>query len=144
VASWNEIHPAINAGLNATSALFLVVGRAAIKQGDRERHRTCMLIAFGASVTFLISYVARFYISGTHVYPGGGWDKPVYLAVLFSHMAAALAVVPLSLRALWLALNGDFVRHPRVARITWPIWLYTSVTGVIVYAMLYQLAPRLH
>jgi putative membrane protein len=144
VASWNEIHPALNAGLNATSAIFLVLGRVAIASGDRDRHRTCMLIAFGASVTFLVSYVARFYISGTHVYPAGGWDKPVYLTVLLTHMAAALAVVPLSLRTLWLALHGDFVKHPKLARITWPIWMYTSVTGVVVYLMLYQLAPRLH
>ena len=144
MASWNEIHPAINAGLNATSALFLVVGRQAIRAGDRDRHRACMLIAFGASATFLVSYVARFYLSGTHVYPPGGWDKPVYLTILFTHMAAALAVVPLSLRTLWLATHGDFVRHPRVARVTWPLWMYTSVTGVLVYLMLYQLAPRLH
>ena len=73
MAGWNEIHPALNAGLNATSAIFLVLGRVAIAGGDRDRHRTCMLIAFGASVTFLVSYVARFYISGTHVYPAGGW-----------------------------------------------------------------------
>ena len=144
MASWNEIHPAINAGLNATSAVFLLAGRAAIKRGDRDRHRACMLIAFGASATFLVSYVARFYISGTHVYPPGGWDKPVYLTILFTHMAAALAVVPLSLRALWLATHARFVVHKRVARITWPLWMYTSVTGVLVYLMLYQLAPRLH
>jgi putative membrane protein len=144
VASWNDIHPALNAGLNATSAIFLLLGRNAIKDGDRARHRACMLTAFGASVTFLISYVTRFYISGTHTYPGGGWDKPVYLTVLFTHMAAALAVVPLSLRSLWLATHGEFASHKRVARVTWPIWMYTSVTGVLVYAMLYQLAPRLH
>lgn len=144
MASWNEIHPAINAGLNATSAIFLVVGRRAIRRGDRARHRACMLTAFAASTTFLVSYLARFYISGAHVYPPGGWDKPLYLTILFTHMAAALAVVPLSLRALWLATHGDFVRHPRIARITWPLWMYTSVTGVLVYLMLYQLAPRLH
>jgi putative membrane protein len=144
VASWNEIHPAINACLNATSAIFLVAGRRAIRRGDRRTHKAFMLTAFASSVAFLISYVARFYISGTHVYPGGGWDKPVYLTILFTHMAAALVVVPLSLRALWLATHARFPNHKRVARVTWPLWMYTSVTGVLVYLMLYQLAPRLH
>lgn len=139
-----ELHPLLNAGLNATSAILLVAGRRAIKAGDRERHRTYMIGAFAASVTFLVSYVARFYISGTHVYPGGGWDKPVYLLVLFSHMLAALAVVPLSIYTLSLAAKAQFARHPKVARATWPLWMYTSVTGVLVYLMLYQLAPRLH
>jgi len=142
--SWEHIHPALNAGLNATSAAFLLIGRRAIKRGERARHRACMLTAFTASVVFLISYVARFYISGVHVYPAGGWDKPVYLVVLFSHMAAALAVVPLCLRTLWLAHKGVFGSHRRIARWTWPVWMYTSVTGVLVYLMLYQLAPRLH
>lgn len=144
MASWNEIHPAINAGLNATSAILLVAGRRAIRRGDRSTHKALMIGAFSASTLFLISYVARFYISGTHVYPPGGWDKPVYLTILFTHMAAALVVVPLALRALWLATHARFVVHKRVARITWPLWMYTSVTGVLVYLMLYQLAPRLH
>jgi putative membrane protein len=130
--------------LNATSAIFLVAGRRAIRRCDRATHRAYMITAFAASVTFLVSYVARFYISGTHTYPPGGWDKPVYLFVLFSHMLAALLVVPLSLYTLRLAWKAEFVRHPKVAKITWPLWMYTSVTGVIVYAMLYQLAPRLH
>lgn len=144
VAGSSEIHPAINACLNATSAILLVAGRRAIRRGDRATHRALMLAAFASSTAFLISYLARFYISGVHVYPGGGWDKPVYLTVLFTHMAAALVVVPLSLRALWLASHARFVVHKRVARVTWPLWMYTSVTGVIVYLMLYQLAPRLH
>lgn len=140
----DELHPALNACLNALSAIFLVLGFRAIKAGQRERHRVMMLGAFAASVTFLVSYVARFLISGTHVYPGGGWDKPVYLVILFTHMLAALVVVPLSLRSIWLATRGEFARHKPIARLTWPLWMYTSVTGVLVYLMLYQLAPRLH
>ncbi len=139
-----ELHPALNACLNALSAIFLVMGFRAIKRGQRERHRLLMLAAFAASCTFLVSYVARFLISGTHVYPGGGWDKPVYLAILLTHMVAALVVVPLSLRSIWLATRPDYARHKRVAKLTWPLWMYTSVTGVLVYLMLYQLAPILH
>jgi putative membrane protein len=139
-----ELHPALNACLNALSAIFLILGFRAIKRGDRARHRVLMLGAFAASTTFLISYIARFLISGTHVYPGGGWDKPVYIIILFTHMIAALAVVPMSLRSIWLATRPDFPRHKRIARLTWPLWMYTSVTGVLVYLMLYQLAPILH
>ena len=139
-----ELHPALNACLNALSAIFLIMGFRAIKRGERARHRVLMLGAFAASTTFLVSYIARFIISGTHVYPGGGWDKPVYLTILLTHMAAALVVVPLSLRSIYLATRPDYVRHKRIAKITWPLWMYTSVTGVLVYLMLYQLAPILH
>lgn len=135
-----EIHPAINAALNGTCAVLLIAGRIAIARGDRVRHQRFMVGAFAASTIFLISYVIRFLVSGTHTYPGDGLDKIFYLLVLFSHMALAIVLVPLVLRALLLAFRGDFPRHLRVVRWTWPIWMYVSVTGVIVYFMLYHFA----
>lgn len=142
--AWDEIHPALNAMLNATSAVFLVAGGWAIRRRDVDRHRACMVAAFVTSSIFLASYLARAALSGTHVYPGDGWDRLLYLAILFSHMILAAALVPLVLRALHLAWKGAFERHRRVARVTWPIWLYVSVTGVVVYLMLYPIAGALH
>lgn len=142
--SWDHIHPAINAALNLTCAVLLVAGRVAIARGDREAHRQRMLYAFTASTVFLISYLIRFATSGTHKYPGVGWDKTLYLVILFSHMALAVVLVPMVLRALQLALRGDFARHRKIVRWGWPVWMYVSVTGVLVYLMLYHLAPALH
>lgn len=133
-----EIHPAINAALNGTCAVLLIAGRIAIARGDRARHQRFMVGAFAASTVFLISYVIRFAISGTHAYPGDGWDKLLYLVILFSHMTLAIVLVPLVLRALLLAFRADFARHLRVVKWAWPIWMYVSVTGVIVYFMLYH------
>jgi putative membrane protein len=93
---------------------------------------------------FLISYLVRFATTGAHRYPGDGWDKIAYLIILFSHMALAVVLVPLVIRALQHALRGQFARHLRVVKWGWPIWMYVSVTGVIVYFMLYHLAPALH
>jgi putative membrane protein len=138
-----EIHPAINAALNATSAVFLVAGWRAIRAGDRERHRTLMLSALATSAVFLVSYVARFLSTGSHRYPGDGIDKIIYLIILFGHMILAVALVPLALRAVFLGLRGRFPEHRRVVRYAWPIWMTVSVSGVLVYLMLYHLAPVL-
>lgn len=142
--SWDQLHPAVNAALNLTCIVFLVAGRAAIRRGDIARHRQRMLSAFTASTVFLISYLIRYATSGSHRYPGTGWDKTVYLIILFSHMVLAAVLVPLVLAALKHALGGAIVKHKRLVAFTWPIWLYVSVTGVLVYLMLYQLAPALH
>ena len=142
--SWAQLHPAINAALNLTCFVFLVLGRVAIARGDVELHRKRMLGAFTASSVFLVSYLIRFATTGAHKYPGEGWDKTVYLITLFSHMALAVVLVPLVLGALRRALRGDFAAHKRLVRFTWPIWVYVSVTGVLVYLMLYHLAPALH
>jgi putative membrane protein len=138
--SWEEIHPALNAALNATSTVFLVVGFAAIRRRQIALHRSCMIAAVSVSALFLVSYLARYAMTGTHRYPGDGWDKAVYLVILFSHMVLAAAVVPLVGRALWLAHRKRFADHARIARVLWPIWIYVSVTGVVVYLFLYQLA----
>src|SRR6476660_9125476 len=141
---WTEIHPAINAALNLTSFLFLVAGRMAIARGDDALHRKRMLTAFGTSTVFLISYLIRFATTGAHKYPGTGWDKILYLFILFSHMALAIVLVPLLLTALKRAFASQFEAHKRIVRYTWPIWVYVSATGVIVYLMLYHLGPALH
>ena len=142
--SWDQLHPAINAALNLTCFCFLVAGRMAIARGDSELHRKRMLTAFTASTVFLVSYLIRFATTGAHKYPGDGLDKTIYLIVLFSHMALAIVLVPLVIRALQHAFGKRFANHKRVVQWTWPVWLYVSVTGVIVYLMLYHLAPVLH
>ncbi len=141
---WSEVHPALNALLNGTSAVFLLTGFVAIRRRQISFHRSCMIGAVVASCVFLISYVARYLSTGSHRYPGEGWDKTVYLVILFSHMVLAVVVVPLVLRALLLARRKQFVAHRRIARWLWPIWIYVSLTGVVVYFMLYHLAEALH
>ena len=138
-----QIHPALNAALNGTCFVFLVLGRMAIARGDEVLHRKRMLTAFTASTVFLVSYLIRFAISGSHKYPGEGLDKSIYLVILFSHMILAVVLVPMVLRALQLALRGRFPQHKRLVKYTWPIWMYVSVTGVLVYLMLYHLGPVL-
>lgn len=139
-----ELHPAINAMLNGTSAVFLIAGYVAVKSQRVELHRRCMLTAVSASGLFLVSYLIRFATTGAHKYPGVGFDKTVYLMVLFSHMVLAVALVPLALMALSRGLRGEVERHRRVARWAWPVWIYVSVTGVVVYLMLYPLARALY
>jgi putative membrane protein len=145
--SWaHDIHPALNAALNATCFVFLMLGRAAIARGDTELHRKRMLSAVAVSIVFLISYAIRFATTGAHAYPGGAWDvdRVVYLTLLSSHMLLAVLLVPLVVTALRRALRGKIAAHKRIVAITWPIWVYVSLTGVIVYAMLYHLAPAIH
>ncbi len=142
--TWTQLHPAINAALNLTCFVFLVIGRMAIARGDRATHKHRMLAAFYTSAVFLVSYLIRFATTGAHKYPGDGWDRDVYLTMLFSHMALAVVLVPLVIGALRRALRGDYAAHIRIVKFTWPIWVYVSVTGVLVYLMLYHLAPALH
>jgi len=139
-----QLHPAINAGLNLTSFVFLVAGRLAIARGEVATHRRRMLTAFTASCVFLVSYLIRFATTGAHKYPGAGWDKTLYLLILFSHMALAVALVPLLVTALKRALASQIDAHKRIVKYTWPIWVYVSATGVIVYFMLWHLGPALH
>lgn len=136
--AWVEIHPALNAMLNGTSAVFLITGYVAIRRRQIDFHRNCMVAAVTASGVFLVSYVARFATTGTHRYAGDGWDKSLYLFILFSHMVLAVVIVPLVLRALLLARRKRFVQHRGVARWLWPMWIYVSLTGVAVYVMLYH------
>ncbi len=139
-----QVHPALNAALNLTSFAFLVLGRVAIARGDVALHKRRMLSAFAASSVFLVSYLIRYATTGAHKYPGAGWDKTLYLVILFSHMVLAMVLLPLVIGALRRALRGDFPAHKRLVKYTWPIWAYVSATGVLVYLMLYHLAPVLH
>lgn len=141
--TWQQIHPALNACLNGTSGIFLVAGFLAIRSRRIEAHKRLMLSAFISSTVFLISYLLRSALSGTHTYPGHGLDRTLYLAILFSHMILSAVLLPMVLRTLYLAWKKRFVSHKRIARITWPIWIYTSVTGVLVYIILYHLAPTI-
>jgi putative membrane protein len=132
--------PTVNATLNGTSAVLLFVGWRAIKRRQVALHRFAMQSAFVTSAIFLVSYLTRFYLTGAHRFPGGGWLKLVYLTILFTHMILAVATVPLVLRTLFLARAARFIEHRKIARITFPVWMYVSVTGVVVYMMLYHLA----
>ncbi len=136
-----ELLPPVNASLNATSAVLLWLGWRAIRGGHRERHRALMLSALGTSALFLAGYLTRVALTGTHRFPGTGLLRGAYLALLGSHTILAAVALPLVLRALWLAWKGRFESHRRVARVTFPVWMYVSVTGVVVYVMLYVVAP---
>lgn len=130
--------PALNAILNATAAVLLIVGRGFIKRGEREKHRLCMLGAFCVSVLFLASYLVYHYQHGSQPFQGTGLVRPAYFAILFSHTVLAAGLAPLVIITLARALRKDYARHKKLARWTYPIWLYVSVTGVIIYLMLYQ------
>ncbi|MBK7539550.1 MAG: DUF420 domain-containing protein [Myxococcales bacterium] len=138
--SWTELHPAFNAFLNALSGVFLVLGVRAIRNGDREAHKRFLLRAITVSALFLVSYLVRVALTGTHRYPGDGLDKIIYLVILTSHTVLAVICTPFIVRSAYLGLKGRFEMHRKVARLTAPAWLYVSVTGVIVYFMLYHLS----
>jgi uncharacterized membrane protein YozB (DUF420 family) len=131
--------PTVNATLNACSGALLVLGYWYIRQRRIAAHRACMLAAFGVSVLFLISYVIYHAQVGSKPFPGVGWVRVVYFSVLIPHVVLAAAIVPLAIVTLRRGLRMDVARHRRIARWTLPIWLYVSVTGVIVYWMLYHL-----
>jgi uncharacterized membrane protein YozB (DUF420 family) len=135
--------PAINASLNGLATIFLVAGRVFIHRGDRERHKRAMVTAFSISSLFLLLYVihkaSRGFESITYNAVGAG--KVAYLALLFSHLTLAMLVPVLAIALIWLAVKGRFESHAKLARWAWPIWMYVSVTGVIIYLLLYQLNP---
>jgi putative membrane protein len=130
--------PTVNALLNTTSACLLVAAYIAIRGGRRARHRTLMLAAVATSTLFLISYLVYHAHAGTTRFTGAPPVRIVYLAILATHTVLAAAIVPLVILTLGRALRGDFARHRRIARLTFPIWLYVSVTGVVIYLMLYH------
>jgi len=133
--------PALNACLNATSALFLLLAYLAIRRREIERHRGLMLAAAITSAVFLASYLTYHARVGSVRFPGQGPVRTVYFAILISHTILAVTVLPLVLRTLYLGLRRRDGQHRRIARWTFPIWLYVSVTGVVVYVMLYRLYP---
>lgn len=132
--------PALNASLNATSAALLAAGWLAIRRRRIALHRACMLGACVVSTLFLVSYVTYHYLAGSRPFAGQGAIRWVYFPILVSHIILAAAMVPFVLTTVYRALSGNFVRHVRIARFTLPVWLYVSVTGVIVYLLLYHLS----
>jgi uncharacterized membrane protein YozB (DUF420 family) len=133
--------PALNATLNAVAATLLVIGHASIRREQVSRHRACMTAALVVSALFLVSYVVYHAEVGSVRFTEGGWPRLLYFVILATHVPLAATVVPLALLTLRRALRGEFDRHVRIARWTYPIWLYVSVSGVMVYLMLYHLWP---
>ena len=127
--------PAVNASFNATAAVLLIAGRFAIARKKIELHKRLMVAAFAVSGLFLLGYVAYHFVHGDTKYAGA--FRPVYLGVLLTHVLASIAVLPLALTAFYFAARRAFDRHAKVTRVLWPIWLYVSVTGVVVFVMLH-------
>jgi uncharacterized membrane protein YozB (DUF420 family) len=133
--------PHLNAILNALAACFLIGGFMFIKTGNRDAHRLCMVIALIISSLFLISYIVhRFYVP-IFVFQGDGGVRIFYYILLISHVFLAIAIVPLIAVTVLRALRKKFTAHKDIAKWTWPIWMYVSVSGIVVYLMLYQLYP---
>ena len=131
--------PLVNAALNASATVFLLVGWRFIRRGDRQRHRAMMVAALACSTLFLASYLTYHYHAGSRPYGGTGALRAVYFLVLITHVILAAAIVPLVMVTVTRAWRGQFARHRAIARWTLPLWLYVSVTGVIVYLMLYRM-----
>ena len=134
-----SIFPKINATLNGCSAVLLVTGRMLIARGKMAAHRAVMLTAVGTSSLFLVSYLYYHAHVGSVHFRGTGWARPVYFTILGTHTILAAAIVPMVLITLSYALREQFDRHRAIARWTFPLWLYVSVTGVVIYLMLYQI-----
>ena len=136
--------PALNAFLNGSSAVLIGSGLYLIKRGRRQAHKRMMLAAFVTSTLFLISYLYYHLVlrAGVTHFPGQGLSRPLYFTILISHTILAAVVVPFVLITLYRALKGRFARHKAIAPYTFAIWMYVSVTGVVIYLMLYKIYPK--
>jgi uncharacterized membrane protein YozB (DUF420 family) len=130
--------PALNASLNFTTGVLLVLGLFFIKKKNIRAHKTVMAAALFTSICFLISYLYYHYHVGSVRFLKTGWIRPVYFSILISHTILAAAIVPLVLITLTKAWKNKFIEHARIARWTWPLWMYVSITGVVIYWMLYR------
>jgi uncharacterized membrane protein YozB (DUF420 family) len=133
--------PALNALLNTICACFLIAGYFFIRRKAIRQHQISMVLALASSTLFLVSYLVYHYNAGSVAFTGQGWVRPVYFALLISHIILAALILPMALTTLYRALRADFTRHRRVARWTLPVWLYVSATGVAIYWMLYWAYP---
>lgn len=131
--------PAMNAVLNSTSAVCLLLGFYFIKNKNISAHRVCMGLATLASIAFLGCYLYYHFHHGSTKYSLHDWTRPVYFTILITHTILAMVNLPLILKTLWHAIRGDFEKHKKIARLAFPVWLYVSVTGVVIYWMLYQM-----
>src|SRR6202166_430394 len=137
--------PALNALLNGLCAIALCVGWYFLKHHKIGAHRTSMVLAFAFSSAFLVSYIVNHALHGDTIFPGHGSVRAVYLSILASHVILSVVALPMVLTTFFFSLTGRFAMHRRIARLTFPIWLYVSITGVIVYLMLYQIyVPTAH
>ena len=126
------------------STVFLLAGFIQIKRGNKGAHRACMTAALVSSTLFLISYIVYHANAGRTVFLDPAWFRPIYLTILITHTILAVAVVPMVLLTLSRALKERFDRHKKIARWTWPVWMYVSVTGVVIYLLLYRIFPQQH
>ena len=134
--------PHLNACLNGASAILLFSGYSFIRARNVIAHRACQIAALVVSLLFLTSYLIYHYHHGATRFLGSGLARPIYFSILTTHTILAVVIVPLVIITFYRAFRGDFIRHRRIARITLPLWLYVSVTGVIVYLMLYHIYPH--
>ena len=140
--------PAVNGSLNGLSAVFLTAGYVFIKRRNQNAHRNCMIAAFVTSTLFLACYLTyHFYLAkvlhrGPTKFVDPAWFRPIYLAILLTHTVLAVVIVPLVFMTLSRALRQRFDAHRKIARWTWPLWMYVSVTGVLIYFLLYQIFPQ--
>jgi uncharacterized membrane protein YozB (DUF420 family) len=135
--------PAVNASLNGLSAVFLLCGYIYIRRKNQKAHEKCMLAAVTCSVLFLACYLTyHFKVGKLTRFTEPAWFRPIYLTLLISHTILAATIVPLIIITLSRGLRGRFDRHRKIARWTWPMWMYVSITGVIIYLLLYQIYPQ--
>jgi putative membrane protein len=140
--------PAVNASLNGLSAVFLAAGFVFIRRKNKIAHRNCMISAFCVSIIFLICYLTYHTYLAVVLHQGPTrflqpeWFRPIYLMILLTHTVLAAVIVPMILVTLWRAKTERFEAHKKIARWTWPLWIYVSVTGVVVYLLLYQIFPQ--
>jgi putative membrane protein len=134
--------PAVNAGLNSLSAVFLTAGYIFIRHQHQVAHRNCMIGAVISSALFLTCYIIYHYNAGRTTFRDPAWFRPIYLTILLTHTILAVAIVPMVLMTLYRAARRQFESHKRISRWTWPIWIYVSVTGVLIYFLLYHIFPQ--
>jgi len=135
------ILPHVNAVLNTLATVLILIAFIFIRSGNREMHRKFMIAAILVSAVFLVSYLTYHFSAPIFVFPGTGWTVPAYYTLLISHVILAVVVTPMVMITAWRALHGVFDRHKAIARWTFPIWLYVTVTGVAIYAILYHVYP---
>jgi putative membrane protein len=135
--------PTVNGTLNGLSAILLTAGYVFIKKKNMKAHRNCMISAFATSVIFLMCYLTyHIFVHHLTIFKDPAWFRPIYLTILYTHLALAIVIVPMVLVTLNRAFKQRFELHKKIARWTWPIWMYVSVTGVVVYLILYQIFPQ--
>jgi uncharacterized membrane protein YozB (DUF420 family) len=134
--------PAVNATLNGLSAVFLTTGYIFIRRKNKTAHRNCMITAVILSVLFLTCYLTYHFKAGRTVFKDPDWFRPIYLTLLLTHTVLAVTIVPMIIITVTRALRERFDKHRKIARWTWPLWMYVSVTGVIIYLLLYQIFPQ--